>query len=120
MIRESATSTDFRKQKILDLLKQLRPNQSATVQQFGLQLSDKFTEVKARIMDPPKLQYGNNKVITPAQGVWRGENLPFLQPVNATQITWGVLNLDGRTQRSAIEQFCQMVSFTNRHINFSY
>lgn len=110
MIRESATSTDVRKQKIMDLLRQLQPNQSATIQQFGLQLSDKFTEVKARIIDPPKIQYAN-KAIEPMNGVWRGEGLPFLKPVNASAIMWGVLILDSRTQRSSVEKFCQTVCY---------
>lgn len=116
MIRVAATSTDVRKQKLMSLITQLKVNQSRMVKGFGLEIDDKFSEVNARILDPPSLKYGNNRVLTPVNGVWRGEQIPFLQPVTGKpKITWGVLVFDSRVRRSEVETFCAMV-----YISFKY
>lgn len=108
MIREAATSTDIRKQKLIDILRKIDPNRSTTVQQFGLQVDTKFAEISARILDAPCLEYGSGRTAQPNLGVWRAENMPFITPMNAT--VWGVLVLDGRTQRNAVDDFCKAVS----------
>lgn len=108
MIRQSATSTDERKRKLMDMLRKLQPNQSATVQQFGLQISAEFAEIQARILKLPTLEYGQRKAIVPQVGVWRAENMPFIAPQEIRN--WGVLIMHDRTQRGSVNQFCQTVS----------
>lgn len=103
MIREAATSTDVRKQKIYDILRKLQPNMSETVKQFGLNISNQFAEVDARLLNPPALEYGGKRTVMPRDGVWRAENMAFIQPRKA--INWAILILDGRTQRRTVEDF---------------
>lgn len=107
MIRMAATSTDVRKQKIMDILRKLNPGNSETVKQFGLQISTDFTSVNARILNPPTLEYGQGRTMVPREGVWRGEGLPFLAPENAT--VWGCVILDDRAKRNDVDEFCKMV-----------
>lgn len=107
MIKLSATSTDVRKQKIMDILNKLKPGNSETVKQFGLQISSDFTAVNARILNPPTLEYGQARTIIPRDGVWRGEGIPFLAPQNAT--VWGCVIFDERTRRNDVDDFCKMV-----------
>lgn len=108
IIRVAATSTDVRKQKIMNLLRDIDHNRSPAMRDFGLTVDNKFTQVPARILTPPLIEYSNNKTMAPQRGVWRGEGMPFLIPERDT--VWGVINADYRTQRSAIHELCGMVS----------
>lgn len=107
MIREAATSTDVRKSKIMDILKQIKYNEADSVKGFGLKVADQFAEINARILTAPVLQY-KDKAITPQRGEWRAENTKFINPEQA--VVWGVLILDNRTQESQVRDVCGMVS----------
>lgn len=48
IIRTAATSTDDRKQKIMNLLRQITHNQSPVIQGFGLNVDGDFIKVPAR------------------------------------------------------------------------
>lgn len=94
MIRVAATSTDIRKDKIMEMLRKINHNQSKCVQSFGIQLDQNFATIPARILDPPALEYGNKKPIYPSRGVWRADRLPFLYPKGADK--WAILVMDNR------------------------
>lgn len=106
MIKVAATSTDERRQKIMDMLRQITHNQSPTLKQFGIQVSTEFANVPARILPAPTLEYNNNKTVVPAKGQWRVDNLQFLQPKALTR--YAVLIMD-RNVRD-VRQFCECVS----------
>lgn len=91
----------------MNLLNQILHNNSPIIAGFGLKLENDFTKVPVRRLDAPKLQYGNNKIVTPAKGVWRGENLEFLMPRN--DVKWAILCTNHRTQRRELEEFAGMV-----------
>lgn len=59
--------------------------------------------------DAPKLEYGNNRIITPSRGVWRGEDLRFLDPMPG--IKWSIMSTNYRTQRRELEELAGMVGF---------
>lgn len=107
MIREAATNTDKRKEKVMSILRQINYNQSETVRNFGLSVDNKFAEVPARILRPPELRYANGNV-TPRDGVWRAESKQFLLPQKAAN--WGFLKIDYRTQRNALQSLGNLVS----------
>lgn len=110
MIRESATSTDIRKQKILDMLKKIAHNESKTLQKFGINVGKDFTRVKARILDAPTLEYGNNRTVVPSKGQWRIDNVKFLKSSSLTK--YAVLILDRNSNiENDVRNFCKMVSF---------
>lgn len=106
IIRFAATSTDERKNKIMDLLRQIKHNNSSTIQGFGLGIETEFTKVPARLLDAPNIQYGN-KIVTPSKGVWRGESMQFLFPEEAT--AWSILNTNYRTRMNELQELAQMV-----------
>lgn len=93
MIRYSATSTDERKKKIHDLLRNINYS-SPEVQGFGIGVDNKFQKVEGRVIDPPKLQYRDGEV-TPQRGVWNGRK--FLETHNEPVIPWAIVNCDDRT-----------------------
>lgn len=110
MIRQAATSTDVRKKKIIDILRKLQPNNSLAIQQFGLRMAADFTQIDARILNPPVLEYGRGETVQVQRGVWRAEGKSFIAPVRMQN--WGVLILHDRTQRGVVEAFCRTVSLT--------
>lgn len=107
MVREAATSTDFRKNKIMEILNKIKYNDAASVKGFGLNVAGQFAKIPARILNPPMLEYSKNKTVLPSRGAWRAENIDFIVPQK--NINWGVLILDYRTQRSQVEAFCKTV-----------
>lgn len=112
MIKVAATSTDERKQKIMNMLRQITHNQSPTLKQFGIQVGTEFTNVPARILTAPTLEYSNNKTVVPAKGQWRVDNLQFLTPKALTR--YAVLIMD-RNVRD-VRQFCECVSVVALHV----
>lgn len=108
IIRFAATSTDVRKQKIMDLINQIKHNQSPIIKGFGLSLGTDFVKVPPRLLDPPKIQY-KNKTLQPQKGVWRGEGMEFLVP-KYTATKWGILNTNFRTQQNELNDLAGQVS----------
>lgn len=108
MIREAATTTDVRKRKIMTILRKINYNNCPTIKQFGLHVNLEFTEVDARVLDPPEIGYAAGRVVRPMQGTWRAENLKYIDPRPVHK--WGFLNLDDRILRSNIENVAGMVS----------
>lgn len=108
MIKIAATSTDVRRSKIMDMLKRIAHNESPTLKQFGIEVGSGFTNVPARVLPAPVLEYQNNKTVMPAKGQWRIDNLQFLQPVTLTR--YGVLVMDKYVRDGDVRQFCDFVS----------
>lgn len=116
MIRVAATSTDERKRKIMDMLKQIAHNQSQTLSEFGIKVGEQFSNVPARILDAPTLEY-KNKQIKPSNGQWRIDNLQFLKAKPLTR--YAVLLVDRRTRDDKVREFCSMVSHSRLTVELS-
>lgn len=112
MIRVAATSTDIRKQKIMEMLQRIAHNQSPTLKEFGIQVGTGFTNVPARILPAPTLEYNFNRTIVPSKGQWRIDNVQFLQPVAMTR--YAILVLDRYDQNNAVRSFAECVSHTTK------
>lgn len=108
IIKVAATSTDVRKQKIMELLDQIKHNQSPIIRGFGLELDTKFAKVQARCLDAPKILYAGNKLVDVKNGVWRGEGMPFLIPESANK--WAILNANQRTRNNELQDLALNVS----------
>lgn len=106
MIKHAATGTAVRKTKIYDLLDSLCHNKNEVVQSFGLNVNDTFIKVPARILTAPTLEYAQNRTINVRDGVWRPDNLSFLNPMNCTK--FAVINMDNKCRESEIQRFIKM------------
>lgn len=107
MIKVAATSTDVRKDKIMEMLRRISHNQSSALNQFGINVGSEFLNVPARVLDAPTLQYKNDTV-RPAKGQWRIDNLQFLNPMTLTR--YAVLVMDKYVRENDVRQFCDFVS----------
>lgn len=89
------------------LVNKIQHNRSKIIQDFGVQLDAEFAKVAARCLQAPKIQYDNNRLVDVANGVWRGEGMPFLLPKEANK--WAILNANSRTRRNELEELSRMV-----------
>ncbi|XP_046490379.1 protein argonaute-2 [Neodiprion pinetum] len=95
MIKAAATSTNIRKQKIMNAFASINFNNDPCVKEFGLSVGGGFEKVPARVLDPPVLMY--DRQVRVSRGTWRASrfsNAADLQPK-----TWTILNLNGRYTR---------------------
>ena len=88
MIREAATSTDVREKKIMNNFEMTNMNNQKCIREFGIHVGDKFTEVEARILEPPTVLYKQNSA-TPKRGAWNISEFLKACTIN----TWTILSL---------------------------
>lgn len=106
MIKYSATSTDDRKRKIMDLLRRIDyASQNGEVKGFGINVEKGFQKVDGRLIDPPNIRYINGED-RPAKGVWRGKNFMETQ---TQPIKWAIINCDDRTDGRAIKNLSDTI-----------
>ncbi|XP_076229026.1 protein argonaute-2-like [Nomia melanderi] len=97
LIRQAATDTRKRKEKIMNGLRQMNINEQPTLmKEFNLSVSQKFEEIPARVLEAPKLKYARQEPVRVTKGVWRADK--FLNPSNLGDNEWTILNLDTRVQ----------------------
>lgn len=95
MIKFSATSTDERKRKIMDLLKRIDYASDNGVKGFGIDVEKGFQNVNGRIIDPPSIKYKDSNV-RPSKGAWNGGN--FIE-TQMQPIKWAIINCDPLNER---------------------
>uniref|UniRef100_A0A1A9UIJ2 PAZ domain-containing protein n=1 Tax=Glossina austeni TaxID=7395 RepID=A0A1A9UIJ2_GLOAU len=79
MIKYSATSTNERKSKIMNLLAHFRHNENLTIRSFGIQFGSNFIKVHFRLLPPPELEYFGGKTARPRDGAWQLADVKFLE-----------------------------------------
>lgn len=89
MVKEAATPPDERLAKIKEVISNMQYSQNKDFKQFGLEISDKFYTVQAKILDPPVLEVGNAKV-TPRKGQWQANRLLKAEALQS----WGLIAVD--------------------------
>lgn len=90
MIKATARSAPDREYEINNLVQKADFNNDPYVKEFGLSISDLMMEVKGRVLQPPKLQYGGRtrQQTIPNQGVWDMRGKQFHTGVEIR--TWAI------------------------------
>ncbi|KAK1126616.1 hypothetical protein K0M31_004243 [Melipona bicolor] len=92
MIREAATDTKTRKEKILKGFANMKLNDQPTlVNEFQFSVQGEFEKVPARVLQAPKLRY-YEKDVNVYKGIWRAEK--FLDACTLPNDSWTILNLN--------------------------
>ena len=115
MIKQTAVKPEEREKKILDGVKNSGLLNNGYCQEFQLSVADKFTEVDARILNPPKIGYrpqGGDvearEIVKVKDGKWEVETVQRkpLHFVDGKELKdWAVLNLDDRLQIGVMRNF---------------
>ncbi|XP_076884626.1 protein argonaute 4A-like [Bidens hawaiensis] len=75
-------------------LKQSNYNADPVINSTGITISTAFTQVEGRILDAPKLLFGNGGVFHPRGGRWNFNNKTFVEPTKIT--CWAIVNFSAR------------------------
>ncbi|GBP33477.1 Protein argonaute-2 [Eumeta japonica] len=95
MVREAASPPADRLRKIREVLADMNYSRNLYFKEFGLQISEEFLKVEAKVLDPPKLRHGNS-VVEPRNGQWIGNRMQQ----GATLKLWGFIAIDLNHQGS--------------------
>lgn len=117
MIKFTAVSTDQRKANIQEQVNSIQYNRSDNLAAFGIKVDDqRFVQVPARQLPPPRIEYRNGTMVTPSKGQWRMEfgrtSANFLQPANC--LKWCVLNTEKYLSDSDLNTFIGEVGVHNQ------
>ncbi|KAI3632979.1 hypothetical protein MIR68_009054 [Amoeboaphelidium protococcarum] len=106
MIKFTATRPGDRIRRIEDGFRDLGCNSSAQLADIGLNIDNRLSQVKARVLDPPTILYKDRKVVEPREasgGSWNMRGRAFIDGVTVNN--WGVIVVG--TQRDAQPQKVQ-------------
>uniref|UniRef100_A0A1I8PE29 Piwi domain-containing protein n=2 Tax=Stomoxys calcitrans TaxID=35570 RepID=A0A1I8PE29_STOCA len=78
MIRFAATSTNVRKEKIMNILQYFKHNDSPIIRAFGIQIGSNFIKVPMRNLPSPYMEYLGGQTVTTFKGAWRMDGKKFL------------------------------------------
>eukprot|EP00096_Caligus_rogercresseyi_P000908 TRINITY_DN1146_c0_g1_i5.p1 TRINITY_DN1146_c0_g1~~TRINITY_DN1146_c0_g1_i5.p1 ORF type:complete len:865 (+),score=267.54 TRINITY_DN1146_c0_g1_i5:793-3387(+) len=92
MIRKTAIPPMDRKKILTDNLRNLNDffSKDKYAREFGITMSKDMALINARVLDPPKLQYSDNKIVPPKDGKWNASNYAFLTGKSLNN--WAVLD----------------------------
>lgn len=111
MIRYTATSTNVRKDKIINLLNHFLGKSNPVIENFGIKLGTNFIKVHMRILPPPSLEYYGGKIATTFKGSWRMEHMQFLK---TTQVPndhkWAIIYEKRAANFNQVDAFKKAVS----------
>ncbi|XP_044001801.1 protein argonaute-2 [Aphidius gifuensis] len=99
MIKQAATPPAIRENKIMEAFNNMNFNTNKTMQEFGINVSGKFTEVDARVLEAPGLH--DEKPIRVNKGVWNANK--FYKTPNIPDKSWTILNLSRVDERVLME-----------------
>ncbi|XP_073836004.1 protein argonaute-2-like isoform X2 [Musca autumnalis] len=125
MIRFAATSTNCRKEKIMDMLQYFEHNTSRIVQSFGIQIGSSFIKIPIRILPTPFMEYLNGQTVTTNRGAWLMDGQTFLdcsKPQDGSGHKWGIIYEDNKRSRLSfkdLDQFKNKVLNTSKELNMN-
>ncbi|XP_046807232.1 protein argonaute-2 isoform X3 [Lucilia cuprina] len=127
MIRYAATSTNRRKQKIMELLRYFDHNDNPIIREFGLRIGSNFIKVPMRLLPAPYMEYLQGQTVTTFKGAWRMDdikNVKFLitsKPPNGHK--WAILYEESTNHRGItyhdLETFKSNVIKTSQNLNMN-
>uniref|UniRef100_A0A1A9VF83 Uncharacterized protein n=1 Tax=Glossina austeni TaxID=7395 RepID=A0A1A9VF83_GLOAU len=120
MIKYSATSTNERKKKIMDLMAHFRHNENLTIRSFGIQLGGNFIKVHFRLLPPPELEYCGGKTARPRDGAWQLADVKFLDTSKVNQgHKWAIVyeNKGRPINAHSLEDFKKAVQRTAQQVD---
>nr|QEI10611.1 argonaute 2 X2 [Myzus persicae] len=113
MVKNAARPPGERRQTIENCIKDINYNDDNVLKDFGIEVTEQFASIPARVLDQPSLAYAQNKETKPRAGVWRPDRFSKAVHINK----WVVLNLDQRTNIASIKNFEKSLMMSARDLN---
>ncbi|KAI3794615.1 hypothetical protein L1987_37247 [Smallanthus sonchifolius] len=90
LVEKSRQKPKERMNALTGALSQSNYSADPVINSTGITISTTFTQVEGRVLDPPKLKFGNGGDLFPRGGRWNFNNKTFIEP---TEITcWAIVN----------------------------
>ncbi|KAJ7518760.1 hypothetical protein O6H91_20G006800 [Diphasiastrum complanatum] len=93
-----------RLQKTHQIAQDLISNSSRYLKEFGVMVNRNMTEVPARVLPPPKIQF-KNSVENPSNGSWNLRGKVLFQACKRIK-AWSLINFDNMLYPNTINKFC--------------
>ncbi|CAH2076758.1 unnamed protein product, partial [Iphiclides podalirius] len=105
MVREAATPPNIRKKKIEDVIKDMNYSRNPFFKHFGLEISEKFLQVEAKVLQPPKILVGGGRSIEPRRGVWQSNTVLQPEALNS----WGFIAIESDPRQCNFNGMIEMI-----------
>ncbi|CAM0907115.1 unnamed protein product [Alopecurus aequalis] len=94
LVEKSRQKPQERMSTLNDALKRSNYDSDPMLKACGISIAQKFTQIEARVLQPPKLRAGNSEDLLPRDGRWNLANKKYFQTSSIK--TWSVVNFSAR------------------------
>lgn len=99
----------------MDMINNIRHNDSTIIKGFGIDINNQFTKVPARQLNAPAIEYANRRTENVVNGVWKIDRQEFLQP--QSPLKYACINLNFRTADSEVFELCKQFHNYGKSLN---
>ena len=117
MIKFAVSRPSQRRQAIEHGLNMLNWDQDPMLKHYGVKISRGMLETRARVLDPPEVQYKTNTAKPAYSGRWDLRGKVFFKPNEAPLKSWGVVILSSPQDRRPMIAKDQVSAFLKNFIN---
>ncbi|KAL8193873.1 hypothetical protein R6Q57_026115 [Mikania cordata] len=93
LVEKSRQKPQDRMKSLTSALRHNNYSADTLINSTGITISTTFTQVEGRILDPPKLKFGNGGDLIPHGGRWNFNNKMFVEPAKTC---WAIVNFSTR------------------------
>ncbi|GKB83744.1 argonaute 4A-like protein [Tanacetum coccineum] len=102
LVEKSRQKPQDRMRTLMGALRQSNYNEDPLITSTGITISTSFTVVQGRVLDPPKLKFGNGADLLPRGGRWNFNNKTLIEP---TQVScWAIVNFSARCDCNSLRR----------------
>ncbi|KAL8246612.1 hypothetical protein R6Q59_007828 [Mikania micrantha] len=94
LVEKSRQKPQDRMKSLTSALRHNNYSADPLINSTGITISTTFTQVEGRVLDPPKLKFGNGGDLIPRGGRWNFNNKTFVEPAKIT--CWAIVNFSTR------------------------
>ncbi|MCI38871.1 protein argonaute 4-like, partial [Trifolium medium] len=94
LVEKSRQNPQERMKVLSDALRTSNYGSETMLRNCGISITSGFTQVDGRILQAPRLKFGNGEDFSPKNGRWNFNNKKILQPVKIDK--WAVVNFSAR------------------------
>ncbi|GKB96912.1 argonaute 4A-like protein [Tanacetum coccineum] len=94
LVEKSRQKPHDRMKTLMGALNQSNYNADPLINSTGITISTTFTEVQGRVLEPPKLKFGNGGDLLPRGGRWNFNNKTLVDPKQIK--CWAIVNFSAR------------------------
>ncbi|MQL41505.1 hypothetical protein EI012_26720, partial [Escherichia coli] len=100
LVEKSRQKPQERMRVLSDALKISNYGSEPMLRNCGIQINNNFTQVEGRVLQAPRLKFGNGEDFNPRNGRWNFNNKKIVEPVKIER--WAVVNFSARCNVQAL------------------